>query len=292
MTQSKIKLDAIDPSIISGKFSINGTEQILMCSQTNNLKYQIFMFSPTEDPPPLGYPVIYVLDANSVFGTFVEAMRLQSSRPEKSGVASAVIVGIGYLTDTPFSPCRHYDFTMPSSVIDLSKRPDGTPWPRRGGAKHFLKFIEEDLKPKINSRYNIDSTRQTLFGHSLGGLFVLQTLYARPDLFQTYIAGSPSIYLNQKFFFEKEEEFQSKLRQENINVDVFVGVGELEKHHKSHMNENAREFSNRLSGLKNCGVRVVKFKEFEGEGHLSILPTFINRALRFALKPRDTKLLK
>lgn len=287
MTHNQIKLDNIlDRAIIGGKVSINGTEQILMRSHVSSREYQIFMFKPTEDPPPLGYPVIYVLDANSVFGTFVEAVLLQSSRPEKTGVVPAVIIGIGYQTETPFSPCRHYDFTRPVSAIDLSKRPDGTPWPRRGGAEHFIKFIEEDLKPIINKKFNIDSRRETLFGHSLGGLFVLQTLYTRPDLFQTYIAGSPSIYLVEKFFFKKDKEFQFKLRQKDINVDVFIGAGELEKHHKSNMNKNARNFSRMLSALKNCGVGVVQFKEFEGEGHLSVLPNFINRALRFALSPK------
>ncbi|CAH0291144.1 Ferri-bacillibactin esterase BesA [Peribacillus sp. Bi96] len=61
-----------------------------------------------------------------------------------------------------------------------------------------------------------------------------------------------------------------------------LGVGELEGPHKSGMNENALELSKRLS-LKDSGVNV-QFKEFEGEGHLSVLPPLINRALRFALK--------
>lgn len=61
-----------------------------------------------------------------------------------------------------------------------------------------------------------------------------------------------------------------------------LGVGELEGTHKSGMNENALELSKRLS-MKDGRVNV-QFKEFEGEGHLSVLPPLINRALRFALK--------
>lgn len=289
MTYKQIKrVSIVDQGIRDQEVTISGTQQILMRTKVGK-PYQIFISKPIEDPPPSGYPIIYVLDANSIFGTIVEAVRLQSRRPEKTGVVPAVIVGIGYPTDEAFSPSRYYDFTMSVSVSELPQRPDGKPWPQHGGAKHFLEFIEEELKPRIQSYFNIDSKRETLFGHSLGGLFVLQTLYTKPSLFQTYIAGSPSIHWDEKFFFEKEKEFQSKLRQKDIIVDVFVGVGELEKKHKCHMNDNAREFSRRLSSLEKYGIRVVEFKEFEGEGHLSILLPLINRTLQFALSPNHIK---
>lgn len=289
MTHKQIDGIFKDQGTFGGQVPISGAQQIIMTSREGNQEYQIFVFKPNEEPPPSGYPVIYVLDANSVFGTFVESVRLQSSRPEKTGVVPAIIVGIGYVTDELFSSSRHYDFTMPGTVPELNNRPDGTPWPRRGGAEYFLKFIEEDLKPKIQRYFRIDNKRETLFGHSLGGLFVLQILYTRPDLFNTFASGSPSIYFNKNFFLENEKGFQYKLRQQNINVDVFVGVGELEKDHRSNMTDNAREFSSHLSALKGCGVRTSEFVEFEGESHLSVLLPFINRVLRFALNPNDTK---
>lgn len=73
--------------------------------------------------------MIYLLDANSVFGTMVEAMRMQSRRPEKTGVVPAVIVGIGYETDAPFDPGRYYDFTLPVPPAELPERPDGRTGP-------------------------------------------------------------------------------------------------------------------------------------------------------------------
>ena len=54
-----------------------------MKSKIEGREYQIFISKPMVEPPPSGYPVIYVLDANSVFGTIVEAIRLQSKRSEK-----------------------------------------------------------------------------------------------------------------------------------------------------------------------------------------------------------------
>lgn len=266
------------------KVTISGTKRIAMKSKIEGREYQIFISKPMDEPPPSGYPIIYVLDANSVFGTIVEAVRLQSKRSEKTGVIPAVIVGIGYSTDAPFSSNRYYDFTMASSPEKLPERPNGKPWPPHGGADNFLNFIEKELKPEVQRYIDIDRKRQTLFGHSLGGLFVLNTLFTNPTLFQTYIAGSPSIHWDKELFLEKEEEFYEKVGNENIKANVFIGVGELEREHKSGMNSNALEVSKRLSLLKECGV-CVKFKEFNDEGHLSVLLPLINITLKYALYP-------
>ncbi|AMA72972.1 hypothetical protein SAMN04489735_100563 [Aneurinibacillus thermoaerophilus] len=262
--------------------TIPHTEQWELHSSVHNRKYRIFVAKPNEAPPPSGYPVIYLLDANSVFGTMVETVRVQARAHEKTGVVPAVIVGIGYQTEAPFDSARYYDFTLPTPAEDLPKSPDGRAWPELGGAELFLRFIEEDLKPEIERTFKIDKSRQTIFGHSLGGLFVLQVLFTHPHAFQTYVAGSPSIHWNKSFIFEAERQFVSFLEQESINVSLMIAAGELEKSHKSRMNENAKELSERLSAFADCGVHV-EFKEFEEEGHISVLPVLISRGVRFAL---------
>ncbi|MGE7650815.1 hypothetical protein ACQKM1_24205 [Peribacillus frigoritolerans] len=74
------------------------------------------------------------------------------------------------------------------------------------------------------------------------------------------------------------------MNQGNGDISFLLGVGELED--KSGLNENALELSKRLS-LKDSRVNV-QFNESEEEGHLSVLPPLINRALRFALKRNVT----
>ena len=262
---------------------LKGTSQFLIKSSKEGRMYQIFVYRPKEAEPPEGYPIIYVLDANSVFGTIVEAMRLQSRRPEKTGIVPAVIIGIGYPVDGAFSPARYYDFTLPVDFSELPKKPDGGTWPAHGGAENFLHFIEEDLKPEIMNAIKINQDRQALFGHSLGGLFTLYTLFSKPHAFQTYIAGSPSIHWNKKWFHEEEDQFLKRLKRDDREISLFVGVGEFEKKHKSGMNENALELSDRLKISVKSGL-CVKFKEFEEENHVSILPPLINKGLRFALR--------
>lgn len=267
-----------------GEVTIPRTEQRIKVSRTGNREYRIFVAVPEEEPPTLGYPVIYLLDANALFGTMVEAIRVQGQRPEKTGVVPAVIVGIGYRTQFAFDPARHYDFTLPAPAADLPARPDGGALPEQGGADAFLRFIEEELKPEIERDYRIDRSRQTIFGHSLGGLFVLHALFTRPESFRTYIAGSPSIHWNKQLLLNEEQMFVNHVALADTNVDILLATGGLERSHKSGMAGNAKELAARLSALASHGVRV-EFKEFEGESHTSVLPALISRSLRFALSP-------
>lgn len=260
-------------------------EQWTMRSRAENRTYRIMVALPEGEPPPSGYPVIYLLDGNSVFGTMVEAVRLQSRRPDKTGVTPAIIVGIGYETEASYAPDRFYDYT-PLPNAEFTHRSDGAKLPEQGGAAAFFQFIEEELKPQIASEFRIDPSRQTIFGHSLGGLFVLYALFTKPEAFRHYIAGSPSIHWNKEYLLEQERAFTARVREEPVNVRLLLGVGEQEKSHVSRNCESASELAKRLSSLSDWGVSAV-YKEFEDEGHVSVLPILISRALRFALHPEQ-----
>nr|WP_249669870.1 alpha/beta hydrolase-fold protein [Bacillus altitudinis] len=155
-----------------------------------------------------------------------------------------------------------------------------------GGASTFFSFLEKTVKPYIEQRFPINQSRQTLFGHSLGGLFVLHTLFEHPDAYQTYIAGSPSIHWNKKLFLEKEHQFTNYIRQVPMDVRLLVGVGELEKHHPCQMNDHAHSLANRMLPLSPYGLHTA-YHEFPEEGHTSVLPVLMNYAFRFALYHDD-----
>jgi uncharacterized protein len=255
-------------------------QQWLMPACCGTRHYRIFAAVPSESPPPAGYPVIYVLDANSVFGTMTENVRLLSRKPEKTGVMPAVIVGIDYQTAVSFDSMRYYDFTPVSSNY-CSSTSGGSPLPEQGGAEAFLAFIEKELKPFIKQKFPIDSSRQTLFGHSLGGLFVLHVLFTRPHAFRNYVAGSPSIHWNKDHLQLEEQCFTSRLEAEELPVEVLIAFGEGERNHISGNCSGGRELAGRLAAR---GVSV-QFKEFEDEDHLSVLPVLVSRTLRLVLRP-------
>ncbi|MEO2207897.1 alpha/beta hydrolase-fold protein [Paenibacillus pabuli] len=259
------------------------SEQWTMKPRVGNHAYQIMVYQPAEAAPPSGYPVIYLLDANSVFGTMVEAARIQGRRPEKTGALPAIVVGIGYPTAGPFSPHRYYDFT-PQATTEYTHKSDGTLLPEQGGAGAFLQFIEEELKPDMEQQFNIDRNRQAIFGHSLGGLFVLHTLFTKPDAFRYYIAGSPSLHWNQKVMQAEEQKFIAGLEQHPVNVKVWIGMGEQEKSHPARNNDKASGLTERLAALKQPGLEI-QYTEFEEENHVSVLPFLISRSIRFACSP-------
>ena len=249
-------------------------------------------------------PVLYMLDANASFLTAAEALRLRSERPEFSGVVPGLVVGIGYPTSQPFEMTRRsYDYTPPADTWLLPERPDGSDWPPMGGADEFLDFIETTLKPRIESDHSIDRNRQAIFGHSFGGLFVMHALFTRPASFQTYIAASPSIWLNDRFILREERTFaQSAVRPAGRQLLMAVGTTEqdasginsenraLRRHaafkRDNRMVDNARDLAARLSSLPPEQLDV-RYQEFPGEDHISVLPAAISRAVGVAFARPD-----
>ena len=74
-----------------------------------------------------------------------------------------------------------------------------------GGSDNFLKFIEEELIPHIESNYAVTSYR-TLIGHSYGGLFTINTLVHHPELFSNYLAIDPTLYWDDQKLLKQTED--------------------------------------------------------------------------------------
>ncbi len=85
---------------------------------------------------------------------------------------------------------RRHDLVGPSSVEEDRKAA-----PHAGGADNFRKFLRDELRPWVAAHYRV--TEETaIIGESLAGLFVLETLFVEPSLFDTYIAVDPSVWWN------------------------------------------------------------------------------------------------
>ncbi|GBF76742.1 hypothetical protein PA598K_05228 [Paenibacillus sp. 598K] len=246
------------------------------------LDYRILIARPAEPPPPEGYPVIYALDGDAVFDTLAEAVRLQTRKPR--GYEPAVIVGIAYPSGEPFDmPRRCLDFTTPAPAERLPVRPDGSPWPERGDAARFLDFIERTLMPFIGRELPVDSSRQAIFGHSLGGLFVLYAMFARPGLFRHCIAGSPSIWWDQHAIVQAAERFDPAALAPGRVPRLLLTVGSEEL---AHMVADAKALADRLAPLAEDGFHSACVV-FADETHISVLPAAISRLVRFVLSPQE-----
>ncbi|MBA4758748.1 alpha/beta hydrolase-fold protein [Sphingosinicella sp.] len=242
--------------------------------------YRIFVSFPIEGEPPAdGYPVLYVLDGNASFASFAEARRLQEFYP----VGKSIVVGVGYPTEKTYDVRRLSDLTPP--LLD----PPPTQWRwlatyKSGGRKEFLDFLTGKLRTEIGKRYKIDPERQSLFGHSLGGLFGLYSLYSRPDAFHSIIAASPSIEWNDQGVLAEEREFTARLTSGKIGKTsrLMIVVGDRDVDDDP---EPARALADRLDRLSGHGLRV-RFTRYEKEGHMSVPARSVTDVLRFAFEIR------
>ncbi len=187
-------------------YTLPGTETFDLTAKEGGQGYRIYISKPSQPAPAGGYPVLYVLDANAFFPGFAGERRLEEFAKEAGG--GVLVIGVGYPHDQVYDiPARTNDLTLPWTA----KWPVGQPTAKTGGNEVFARFLLDQLRPEIARRYPVDAKRQSLFGHSLGGLFALHMLYTRPDAFEAIVAASPSIWWSDKAILAEEKTFTDRL---------------------------------------------------------------------------------
>lgn len=159
-------------------------------------------------------PVFYVVDG---FVTFGEASSSARQFPLEGLTTPAYVVAIGY----PTADYIELQALRSRDLVHVSTVNGGQPF--GGGGAAFEAFLEDELRPLIESRYPVDHERSVLAGHSLGGLFTATVLANDPEAFYGYVIGSPSLQF--------DPDLAGRLRaiaSRGEGRRVFIGVGELE----------------------------------------------------------------
>jgi hypothetical protein len=234
----------------------------------------------------ISYPVLYCADANRNFNLISNIVNILSF-PEKE-IPRILVVGIGYkikgLED--WAALRRRDLTPTSSPEDDKKwetylaRASGRNniVSKSGGARSFLEFISTELIPYIESNYRVNQDDRALMGYSHGGLFTLFTVFSKPETFQRYYAGSPSIWWDNKVILEYEKKYNDA--HKDLPVNLFMSVGSLED--LSSIGDMYK-----LAGrLESRDYPKLKLEThiFEGETHSSCYAGGISRALKVLYK--------
>ncbi len=180
-------------------------------SKVLNEERTINIYFPAEYDATKAYPVIYLLDGSQSEDFIHIAGILQYGNYEwLNMVSKSILVGIANVD-------RKRDFTFPTTI-----EKDKKDYPTTGESEKFIFFLEKELQPFVESKYNTTSSK-TLIGQSLGGLLATEILYKKPTLFSNYIIISPSIWWDNESLFKLTPEF---LKQNfNQKTKVFVGVG-------------------------------------------------------------------
>lgn len=271
------------------------------------LEYRIFASAPAGPAPAAGYPVVYVLDGNAWFGAASEIARLKHAQ-----YGPALVIGVGYPGDAPMNFVRRErDFTLGPPKI----QPIVTMGSDYGGAPAFRRFLTDRLRRDLARRFPLASGRHTLFGHSLGGLFALQTYLTAPDAFDAYIAASPSIWWDRDNILRDIDRI--KLERHRPASRILLEMGGLEQAMTDDLAKLAEALSGPTGPFKGKSVAEIaalvrrniedsamvdnvkqvaeRFRSneidvplviFEGEDHGSVLPPSLGRAVAFGLETK------
>jgi predicted alpha/beta superfamily hydrolase len=147
--------------------------------------------------------------------------------------------------------------------------------PGSGGAAQFLKVLETEVFPLVESSYRA-STDRVITGGSAGGLFVSYALLERPDLFTAYIASSGATGGAQAEYFTRRlaEISPDLLREER----AYFTVGALYDDE-----ESVRGFVGALEAVVGKSPRIV-LDVVPGVGHTGNEPFAYTRGLMHAFQ--------
>lgn len=219
-------------------------------------------------------PILYMLDGNGLYPKAVN--RAVEKLPANK---LPIIIGIGYPIDEAFPKAwRTYDYTPPVA---------GDEFKQGGGSPALYQFLTDTIRPWAEKQFPIDKSKQTLFGHSFGGLFTLMAYQQQPDDFQFYVSASPSLWWGKGSMVDL-----AKLTAKQAASPLFVTLGGLEESPDlSKLSaEQVQNYQARKSWISTRQVcteianhqRHCEFRLFDGKNHGSVIPDAIDKALDVA----------
>jgi predicted alpha/beta superfamily hydrolase len=272
------------------------TEVLDVHAQALDRDYQIYVALPesykSTNSAARRYPVIFVTDANYGF----PVVRAIADRLHKHAhLEEAIVVGLSYArNDSPtYSRRRDYTPSVPRAGGYTSDMPGRQV--AFGQAEDYGRFIVDQVFPLVAARYRADMGRKIFVGHSYGSLLGVELLLTRPETFDDYILGSPSLWFDGGVLFDRERAYARA--HKDLRATVYFGIGGLERlpagRKRSRSEDDAdmvadlREFDAALKSHRYPGLRT-QLEVFPGEDHASVFPILLTHGLRAYLK-RETR---
>ena len=132
--------------------------------------------------PRAHFPVLYMPDGG-IDEDFPHIVNTVDSLITLGIIRPVIVVGIP-------NTQRRRDLTGPTRV-----KSDSAIAPQVGRSAVFREFIRVELIPYIDAHYRTAPER-SIVGESLAGLFVVETFFDMPKLFDHYLAFDPSLWWN------------------------------------------------------------------------------------------------
>lgn len=242
------------------------TQIVPIKDSKNGRQYELYVRLPEEygENPDTNYPVIYAADA-------VWHMDMLAGATEYL-MPNVIVVGISWQKDLGYerahaSRFRDYSIVKSNNAEHQAKY-------QFGQAGNHLSFIRDEIIKYVEGNYRTDPDERAYFGYSLSGTFGVYALYEQPDTFKHYILGSPTPQIAD---FVADHEASGAAVHQNLNINVFMAIGELEQN-KMEMTES---FAAVLQGKSARGVAFSGLKMIEGSDHSTAFPETAIRAVKW-----------
>lgn len=149
-----------------------------------------------------------------------------------------------------------------------------------GGSAKFRAFIKEELIPEIEKKYRTTKKR-SIIGESLSGLFVMETFFLDPELFDNYIAFDPSLWWNNKYLVHTANEHLNKFPNSEKTL-WFAGSNATD------IFQSTRELAEILK-QKNLKQLIWKYSDEPKEEHQTIFRSTKEKALIWTFNAKEEK---
>ncbi|MBA4804945.1 MAG: alpha/beta hydrolase [Brevundimonas sp.] len=127
------------------------------------------------------YPVLYLLDGGTTWQDFHHISGLAQLGTVNGTTRDVILVGVA-------SVDRRNELALPTENPELIAR-----YPTQGESERFRRFLAEEVQPFVEGRFR-GNGETALMGESLAGLFVVETFLKAPEMFDAYVAVSPSLW--------------------------------------------------------------------------------------------------
>lgn len=127
------------------------------------------------------YPVLYLLDGGTTWQDFHHISGLAQLGTVNGTTRDIILIGIA-------SVDRRNELALPTENPELIAR-----YPTHGQSDRFRRFIADEVQPFVESRFRTNG-ETALMGESLAGLFVVETFLKEPQMFDAWVAVSPSLW--------------------------------------------------------------------------------------------------
>lgn len=269
---------ALGPTIADQEHATYRFERFTLHSEDGQRHYRVQVAIPKRPAPATGFPVIYMLDGNAALAA-MDAADLAAV----DALSPTVLVAIGYEVEGSHdTTARAFDYTPPVIENGVERHDVEVRGRLGGGAALFLDYIEQRIKPEVDARAPTDHSRQTLWGHSYGGLFTLYALLTRPELYQRYVAGDPSLWWHDGLLVTTTlKGFDSALAQDK---KVLIMEGGRRSSHRTDDTRTQWSSHDFATKLQDQGVDV-HYQQFSDLNHGQMLAASLKPALRLAATP-------